>query len=141
MLLSSSLALLCTYHLNSRRTMQSCHKCCFCLYCFTLCSCPYAPFSDVPAPPQPPAARVPPPGGVRIFYKSNGHTHCVTTLMALVQTKRLPLLSKVQLPSSKAETTRRPGQSASCRTQALIGDATGHPKLANFSVSLTFSEI
>lgn len=85
MLLSSPLVVLWTYHLNSCRAMRSCHKCCF---NFTLRHCSYTPFSDVPAPLQPPAVPVPPLRGVWIFCKCNGHTH-----IHLVQTKWLLYLA------------------------------------------------
>lgn len=88
----------CTYHLNSCRAMLSCHKCCF---DFIPRPCSYTPFSDAPAPLQPPAVPVPPLRGVWIFYRCNSHTH-----LHLVQTKYLATFSylhqKLRLPGDLA---------------------------------------
>lgn len=107
--------------------MQFCHNCSFNLHCFTP-SLLLTPSSNDTALPELSAGYVSP--GVWIFYKCNCHIH-----MLLVQTEQVPLLWEVQKPSLKVETTQRPGQSALCQIQSLTRDATGYPKLANFTLS------
>lgn len=130
MLLWSSLALLYTYHLNSCRAMQSCYKHSFSLNYFTICPCSYSFFSDIPALPQPPSARVSPPGRAWVFYICHIHMH-------LVQNKSLPLLCEIQLLSSKADCAGDLVRLPRTRLKFLTENVASHPQLTNFSVSLT----
>lgn len=102
---SSSVALLCIYHLKLTQSNAILPQLLFQLALPYPLSLFLSPSSNDIALPELTAEYVSP--GIWIFYKCNCHIHRL-----LVQTEQVPFLWEVQIPPLKAETTQTPGQSA-----------------------------
>lgn len=107
-LLSSSLALLCMYHLKFMQSNAILPQLLFQLALLYPLSLLLTPSSNDAALPELTAGYV--SLGVWIFYKCSCHIHVL-----LVQTEQVPFLWEVQIPPLKAEANQRADQSACAR--------------------------